>query len=100
MNITNKPSVAVEQNQKVNNSFGQSVHSESSNHKKAAEQPVSTRNQVSALSKSIDSTFETLSSQSNVDLQKVAEVKAAIANGSFKLDEATLVDTLLEYHKK
>ena len=65
-----------------------------------ADKVTSSTSQVSELSKSIDSTFETLSSQTDVDMQKVADVKAAIANGELVLDEQTLINALLELHKQ
>jgi negative regulator of flagellin synthesis FlgM len=99
MNITNKPSMPVEQNNKVNNTLEHSQLQKKSPQNQQAEKVTSSANQVSELSKSIDSTFETLSSQPDVDMKKVAEVKAAITNGELILDEETLINALLELHK-
>jgi negative regulator of flagellin synthesis FlgM len=100
MNITNKPSMPVEQNNKVNNTLDHSQLQKNTPQNQQADKVTSSTSQVSELSKSIDSTFETLSSQTDVDMQKVADVKAAIANGELVLDEQTLINALLELHKQ
>ncbi|WP_404338590.1 flagellar biosynthesis anti-sigma factor FlgM [Pseudoalteromonas mariniglutinosa] len=100
MNITNKSTLSVEQNQKVSNTLEQPALPENRTEKQQAHNQSNAVNQVSALSKSVDATFETLASKPDVDMQKVADVKAAIANGEFQLDEASLVEALLEMHKK
>jgi negative regulator of flagellin synthesis FlgM len=100
MNINNKPSMPVEQNNKVNNTLEHSQLQKKSPQSQQADKATSSTSQVSELSKSIDSTFETLSSQTDVDMEKVAEVKAAIANGELILDEETLINALLELHRQ
>ena len=99
MNITNKPNITVEQSQRVGNTNSQAELQEQKPNQETLKASQS-NNQVSDLSKAIDSTFNSLAEQSDVDMDKVAQVKAAIANGEFKLDEATLIDALLEMHKK
>jgi len=90
----------VEQNHKVNNTLEHSQLQKNSPQNQQAEKVASSTSQVSELSKSIDSTFETLSSQTDVDMKKVADVKAAIANGELVLDEEALINALLELHKQ
>ena len=99
MNISNNPSMPVEKNTKINNSLENSHLQNKTPKKQQTDSVTSSTNQVSELSKSIDSTFDTLSSQPDVDMNKVAEVKAAIANGELVLDEDILINALLELHK-
>jgi len=55
---------------------------------------------VSALSKSIDSTFQDLAAKPDVDMDKVAQMKAAIASGEFKINIDETVNAMVELHKK
>lgn len=64
---------------------------------KKAESAVS---QVSAFSRSLEQTFQSLSEQDSVDMTKVKQLKLAIANGELKLDEEALVNAMLEMHKR
>ena len=98
MNINNKSSILVEQNNKINKALEHSQLQKKSPQNQQTERVTNSTNQVSELSKSIGSTFETLSSQPDVDMKKVAEVKAAISNGELVLDEEALIDALLELH--
>ena len=90
----------VEQNNKVNNTLDHSELQKNPSKNQQTEAVTRSTSQVSELSKSIDSTFETLSSQADVDMKKVADIKAAIANGELVLDEDALINALLELHKQ
>ncbi|AQP98988.1 flagellar biosynthesis anti-sigma factor FlgM [Pseudoalteromonas aliena] len=95
MNITNAPALHVEQSEKLTSrSATPSTQEQKPNHA-----PEKNTSEVSALSKSIDSTFESLSSQPDVDMEMVAKVKAAIANGEFQIDIDATVNALVELHK-
>lgn len=56
--------------------------------------------QVSAFSRSLEQTFQSLAEQPSVDMAKVQQIKHAIANGQLKLDEDALVSAMLEMHKR
>ena len=96
MNISAITPTAVEQSQKTNQ--------RSSLDAKPAHQPVAAKqaqvNSVSALSKSIDSTFQDLAAKPDVDMDKVAMMKAAIASGEFKINIDETVNAIVELHKK
>ncbi|KYL36339.1 MULTISPECIES: flagellar biosynthesis anti-sigma factor FlgM [unclassified Pseudoalteromonas] len=96
MNISAITTTAVEQSQKTNQ--------RSSLDAKPEQQPVATKqeqvNSVSALSKSIDSTFQDLAAKPDVDMDKVAMMKAAIASGEFKINIDETVNAMVELHKK
>jgi negative regulator of flagellin synthesis FlgM len=96
MNISAITTTAVEQSQKTNQRSSLNVTPE--------QQPIAAKqeqvNSVSALSKSIDSTFQGLASQPEVDMDKVAQMKAAIASGEFKIDIDETVNAMVELHKK
>jgi negative regulator of flagellin synthesis FlgM len=100
MNINNKGSSShVEQAAKVNNFIDSGSQDISKKSHTAANKHASAE-QISSLSKTIDNTFEDLASKPDVDFEKVAKVKAAIANGELSLDQDTLINALLEFHKK
>ena len=96
MNISAITTTAVDQSQKTNQ--------RSSLDAKPEQQPVATKqeqeNSVSALSKSIDSTFQDLAAKPDVDMDKVAMMKAAIASGEFKINIDETVNAMVELHKK
>lgn len=96
MNISAITTTAVDQSQKTNQ--------RSSLDAKPEQQPVATQqeqaNSVSALSKSIDSTFQDLAAKPDVDMDKVAMMKAAIASGEFKINIDETVNAMVELHKK
>lgn len=96
MNINAITTTALEQSQKINQ--------RSSLDAKPEQQPVATKqeqaNSVSALSKSIDSTFQDLAAKPDVDMDKVAMMKAAIASGEFKINIDETVNAMVELHKK
>lgn len=56
--------------------------------------------QVSAFSKVVEQTYQSLSEQDAVDMDKVSKLRQAIANGELVLDEDALVSTILDMHKK
>jgi len=95
MNITNTPTTQVEQINKLN-SRSSALNTQE---KKVQSDPEKSTSDVSELSKSIDSTFENLASQPDVDMDMVAQVKAAIANGEFQIDIDATVNALIELHK-
>jgi negative regulator of flagellin synthesis FlgM len=95
MNITNTPTTQVEQINKLSSRSSALNTPE----KKVQSVPEKSTSEVSELSKSIDSTFENLASQSDVDMDMVAKVKAAIANGEFQIDIDATVNALIELHK-
>lgn len=95
MNITNAPTAHVEQINKLS-SRSSTLNTQE---KKAQSVPEKNTSEVSELSKSIDSTFENLASQPDVDMDMVAQVKAAIANGEFQIDIDATVNALIELHK-
>ncbi|CAM3074325.1 flagellar biosynthesis anti-sigma factor FlgM [Pseudoalteromonas distincta] len=95
MNITNAPTAHVEQINKLS-SRSSTLNTQE---KKAQSVPEKSTSEVSELSKSIDSTFENLASQPDVDMDMVAQVKAAIANGEFQIDIDATVNALIELHK-
>lgn len=95
MNITNTPTTQVEQINKLSSRSSALNTPE----KKAQSVPEKSTSEVSELSKSIDSTFENLASQPDVDMDMVAQVKAAIANGDFQIDIDATVNALIELHK-
>ncbi|GAB0112121.1 flagellar biosynthesis anti-sigma factor FlgM [Pseudoalteromonas distincta] len=97
MNITNTPTTQVEQINKLNSRSSALNTQEQKTHSVSV--PEKSTNEVSELSKSIDSTFENLASQPDVDMDMVAQVKAAIANGEFKIDIDATVNALIELHK-
>ncbi|ATD02496.1 MAG: negative regulator of flagellin synthesis FlgM [Pseudoalteromonas tetraodonis] len=96
MNISAITTTAVEQSQKTNQ--------RSSLDAKPEQQTVAAKqeqvNSVSALSKSIDSTFQDLAAKPDVDMDKVAQMKAAIASGEFKINIDETVNAMVELHKK
>ena len=96
MNISAITTTAVEQSQKTNQ--------RSSLDAKPEQQPAAAKqeqvNSVSALSKSIDSTFQDLAAKPDVDMDKVAQMKAAIASGEFKINIDETVNAMVELHKK
>jgi negative regulator of flagellin synthesis FlgM len=95
MNITNTPTTQVEQINKLS-SRSSALNTQD---KKSQSVPEKSTSEVSELSKSIDSTFENLASQPDVDMDMVAQVKAAIANGEFQIDIDATVNALIELHK-
>lgn len=95
MNITNTPTTQVEQINKLS-SRSSALNTQD---KKSQSVPEKSSSEVSELSKSIDSTFENLASQPDVDMDMVAQVKAAIANGEFQIDIDATVSALIELHK-
>ncbi|ADT67831.1 flagellar biosynthesis anti-sigma factor FlgM [Pseudoalteromonas sp. SM9913] len=96
MNISAITTTALEQSQKTNQ--------RSSLDAKPEQQTVAAKqeqvNSVSALSKSIDSTFQDLAAKPDVDMDKVAQMKAAIASGEFKINIDETVNAMVELHKK
>ncbi|GGO69303.1 flagellar biosynthesis anti-sigma factor FlgM [Bowmanella pacifica] len=54
---------------------------------------------VSDTSKSASQAFSALAEHDGVDMQKVQQMRDAIANGELVLDEARLIDALLDMHR-
>ena len=97
MNITNTATAQVEQIGKLKSRS--SALNTQEQEPKASQVPEKNTSEVSALSKSIDSTYEELATQPDVDMDMVASVKAAIANGEFEIDIDATVNALIELHK-
>ncbi|MBE0378052.1 flagellar biosynthesis anti-sigma factor FlgM [Pseudoalteromonas prydzensis] len=99
MNINNKGSGQVEHSTKINNFVDSSNQDINKQSQTESSQPINAEH-ISSLSKAVDNTFENLASKPDVDHEKVARVKAAIANGELSLDQDTLINALLEFHRK
>ena len=54
---------------------------------------------VSDTSKSASQAFSALAEHDGVDMHKVQQMRDAIANGELVLDEARLIDALLDMHR-
>lgn len=95
MNIVNAPVTHIDPSNKLTPrstpTFSEEKQTKSSEQSQSSE--------VSTLSKAIDSTFENLSAQPDVDMEMVTRVKAAIANGEFQIDVDATVNALIELHK-
>ena len=57
-------------------------------------------NAIGAATRQLQQAFAELDQQPDVDLDKVAAIKQALASGQFKLDDAQTAQDLLEFHKK
>ncbi|WP_337842408.1 flagellar biosynthesis anti-sigma factor FlgM [Rheinheimera sp.] len=55
---------------------------------------------VDAASRHLQHSFDQLGQQSEVDLDKVAAIKQALASGQLKLNDAQTAQDILEFHKK
>ncbi len=55
--------------------------------------------QLSSLSLSATDTFEQLSSQDEVDMNKVLAMRSAIAKGELSLDEDVLINAIMDMHR-
>lgn len=55
---------------------------------------------ISSTTQAVQQAFEQLQQQSEVDLDKVAKIKLALAEGSLQLDDDVLVQAMLDFHKK
>lgn len=62
--------------------------------------PAADGNQVSAFSKTVESTFQSLSEAEVVDIKKVRQLQQAIITGTLPMDDNSLIDAILEMHKK
>jgi negative regulator of flagellin synthesis FlgM len=66
----------------------------------AAAQPAEAQASISSTTQAVQQAFEQLKQQSEVDLDKVAKIKLALAEGSLQLDDDVLVQSMLDFHKK
>lgn len=66
----------------------------------AAAQPAEAQASISSTTQAVQQAFEQLQQQSEVDLNKVAKIKLALAEGSLQLDDDLLVQSMLDFHKK
>ncbi|MDX3774329.1 flagellar biosynthesis anti-sigma factor FlgM [Chromatiaceae bacterium AAb-1] len=57
-------------------------------------------NQVSTFSKTVESTYQSLTEANAVDMKKVRQLQHAIITGHLPLDDDSLIDAMLEMHKK
>jgi len=55
---------------------------------------------ISSTTQAVQQAFEQLPQQSEVDLDKVAKIKQALAEGALQLDDKVLVQAMLDFHKK
>ncbi|MEE2024027.1 MULTISPECIES: flagellar biosynthesis anti-sigma factor FlgM [Alkalimonas] len=58
------------------------------------------QSQVSAFSRALEQSYQALSEHDSIDMAKVQQVKLAIANGELKLDEDTIINAMLDMHKR
>ncbi len=66
----------------------------------ATAQPAEAQASISSTTQAVQQAFEQLKQQSEVDLDKVAKIKLALAEGSLQLDDDVLVQSMLDFHKK
>jgi len=76
---------------------GQTSHTKTAT---AAAQPTEAQASISSTTQAVQLAFEQLQQQSEVDLDKVAKIKQALAEGSLQLDDDLLVQSMLDFHKK
>lgn len=95
MNITNTPVTQIDQSHKLTSRSSTANTQE----QKSAQTSDKNTSEVSTLSKSIDSTFDNLSTQPDVDMEMVSKMKAAIANGEFKINIDATINAIIELHK-
>lgn len=69
-------------------------------HSEITRQQAPAASQVSAVSQSLQQTYDTLVQHDGVDMNKVRQLQQAIANGELKLDEEALINAMLDMHKK
>ena len=82
------------------NRLAQEQHSAEQPQSPAAGKNEAGVSQVSAFSRSLEQTFQSLADKDSVDMAKVQQLKLAIANGELQLDEDALVSAMLEMHKR
>lgn len=71
--------------------------------KTAVQETVSTaveHKAIGAATQQLQQAFETLNTAHDVDLGKVAAIKAALSNGTFALNDAQTAQDILEFHKR
>jgi negative regulator of flagellin synthesis FlgM len=58
------------------------------------------QSEISTTTQAIQQAFNTLAQHDEIDLDKVAQVKVALSKGELKLDDDTLAQAILDFHRR
>jgi|JI7StandDraft_1071085.scaffolds.fasta_scaffold384868_2 negative regulator of flagellin synthesis FlgM len=58
------------------------------------------QSEISTTTQAVQQAFNTLAQHGEVDLDKVAQVKVALSRGELQLDDDTLAQAILDFHRK
>lgn len=58
------------------------------------------QSEISSTTQAVQQAFNTLAQHGEIDFDKVAQVKVALANGQLSLDEDNLAQAILDFHRK
>lgn len=58
------------------------------------------QSEISSTTQAIQQVFNTLAQHGEIDFDKVAQIKVALANGQLSMDDDNLAQAILDFHRK